>query len=322
MDGDLAGLQPGGPDPSREQLSERELDEALALHETFIAGRPGGRRAVLQFHDLSSAELSGRNLREIELSGAGLGLAVLRNANLSAATLYAADLRAANLTGADLSHADLRGACLRGAKLTDAKLIDADLREGRLSRYDRNREAQNYGSADGRAELSCIAAERADFSGAKAPNAFMIRTDLTDAILRDANFEGADMRRSMLVGATLTNTNLTGAQLAGASLQGADLTGAMLMEADLTDADLRGAVLDMDRLSARQRQTIRIPACQGDVDDQFEDIITQHSEWVHSSGLRGKRADLRDLDLSERALAGINLAVALLERASMRSTLR
>ena len=72
--------------------------------------------AVKQARNLSSADLSGADLR-----GANLSSADLRGADLRGANLSSADLSSANLRGADLSSSYLRGANLRGANLKEAK---------------------------------------------------------------------------------------------------------------------------------------------------------------------------------------------------------
>src|SRR5437667_6016255 len=72
---------------------------------------------------LDMADLSGANLREVDLGqtymfGIFLANADLFRANLTGADLSRVNLEGANLTGADLSGADLEGANLRNACLT------------------------------------------------------------------------------------------------------------------------------------------------------------------------------------------------------------
>lgn len=62
--------------------------------------------------DLSGANLCGANLREADLSGANLIYASLHDANLGGADLSGADLRGADLSEANLCDVDLRGANL------------------------------------------------------------------------------------------------------------------------------------------------------------------------------------------------------------------
>lgn len=78
--------------------------------------------------NLKGANLSGRDLRSVNLSGADL-----TGADLSGCDLRLADLSSAKLTGANLQDADLRNADLTNADLTGANLADADLRQVDLS---------------------------------------------------------------------------------------------------------------------------------------------------------------------------------------------
>jgi DNA polymerase V len=65
--------------------------------------------------DLTGANLSGTDLRNINLSGADLSFTDFSNANLSRADLSGANLTCANLDGADLNEVNLIGANLSGA---------------------------------------------------------------------------------------------------------------------------------------------------------------------------------------------------------------
>jgi uncharacterized protein YjbI with pentapeptide repeats len=81
---------------------------------------------------LDITDLSGANLREVDLSGTymfGISLtnANLFGANLADADLSRVDLEGANLTNANLSRADLEGANLRMACLIGANLSHANL---------------------------------------------------------------------------------------------------------------------------------------------------------------------------------------------------
>ncbi len=75
--------------------------------------RPGGR-------DLRDVDLSGANLRRLDLTGANLGGALL-----VAADGRQADLRFADLIGADMRGADVRGADLRRALFVTQAQIDS-----------------------------------------------------------------------------------------------------------------------------------------------------------------------------------------------------
>jgi Pentapeptide repeats (8 copies) len=84
-----------------------------------------GKKSIV---DLDGADLSLANLREAFLNNANLSGANLSQADLSHAGLRSADLRHANLSDANLREAKLGDADLSGAKLIKADLQSADLR--------------------------------------------------------------------------------------------------------------------------------------------------------------------------------------------------
>jgi len=86
--------------------------------------------------NLSGADLSGANLRDFNLSSTDLEGACLVNANLRRADLSFAELNNADLCGADLSNANLHGASLENADLRDATLSCADLNSADLTGAD------------------------------------------------------------------------------------------------------------------------------------------------------------------------------------------
>lgn len=102
--------------PQFRTLDSDAIRAVMELHRRYLAGRSGGRRAILAHVDLSNRQLDGIDLREADLSGARLNDASLYGANLAGAVLFAADLRDTDLRQANLSRADLRGVCLRGGK--------------------------------------------------------------------------------------------------------------------------------------------------------------------------------------------------------------
>ena len=81
--------------------------------------------ARLREADLMGARLLGANLAYAELSRARLAYAELARANLIGADLRGADLSYAGLDGANLSYADLSGANLGGASLDGTRLDHA-----------------------------------------------------------------------------------------------------------------------------------------------------------------------------------------------------
>jgi uncharacterized protein YjbI with pentapeptide repeats len=178
-------------------------------------------RPNFQYVNLRGAKLGGAFLRDAifsaaDLSGADLGGAVLVEANLNATALREVDLRRASLTNvngfqANFSDADLRGADLREGNLDQATFMRADLREATLWR----------------------------------------------ASLRAADLRGADLRHANLGRAVLTGANLTGADCRGASFVGADLTAVRCDGADFGEATLAQTRLaDLDLSGAKGLESV------------------------------------------------------------------
>ena len=87
--------------------------------------------------NLCDAELSGQDLRNINLAGARCLRIRLEGANLAGSRLANCDLRGAslrrvNFSGCDLAHSDLRGADLCGADFTGANLQHSNFHEARV----------------------------------------------------------------------------------------------------------------------------------------------------------------------------------------------
>ena len=100
--------------------------------DTYTIG-PDGPDGPANFANLSGADLSGADLRDVDISGWRFTGTNLRDADLSGANLLGAEFEDADLSGADLTAANLRGADLRGADLSGANLTDANLRNANLS---------------------------------------------------------------------------------------------------------------------------------------------------------------------------------------------
>ena len=105
-------------------METNKLMEILDKHKMWLDDVEGGEKA-----DLSGADLRYINLSDADLSGANLRGADLRYVNLSDADLSGADLRYINLSDADLSGANLRGADPRYANLSGANLSGAKYNE-------------------------------------------------------------------------------------------------------------------------------------------------------------------------------------------------
>ncbi|MBV8883202.1 MAG: pentapeptide repeat-containing protein [Chroococcidiopsidaceae cyanobacterium CP_BM_RX_35] len=84
-------------------------------------------RRLLDTKECVGCNLSGANLKTVNLQAANLAGANLQDADLEKANLQETNLQAANLQGADLGKANIAGANLQGANLFDADLEKANL---------------------------------------------------------------------------------------------------------------------------------------------------------------------------------------------------
>ena len=109
-------------------MEQSELKEILDQHQLWVeTNGMQGQYANLTGADLRHVNLYYANLTGADLTGADLWCANLSDANLHCANLTGANLRRANLTGADLKDANLKDANLVGADLRSANLTGANL---------------------------------------------------------------------------------------------------------------------------------------------------------------------------------------------------
>lgn len=96
---------------------------------TLIAGvsQSGQKLNPVESKNLARMNLSGKNLRYLDLREANLEGANLRNADLKGSDLQGANLRNADLQGASLKKTDLRNAILVGANLQEVNFREANL---------------------------------------------------------------------------------------------------------------------------------------------------------------------------------------------------
>jgi uncharacterized protein YjbI with pentapeptide repeats len=242
-------------------LALRALLVALPL---LAAGSPGWAAdlttrevvsALFRAAPGSAPDLSGKDLRRLDLAGVDF-----KGANLARATLFGSDL-----AGANLAKANLAGAVLDRVTITKTNFADADLTEATILRPNIfssleavSSEVPTFAGArlvgshlSGRFDL--VNFRGADLTGArfgpKDPRSEELITgrmeltgcDFSGAILRDANLSRSVSKyvkftRADLRGANLAYANFKGADFTGADLAGADFTGAVLEGANFTDA--------------------------------------------------------------------------------------
>lgn len=155
------GIETVGPAKAGKPAEETpsiNLEEILAAHQAWVNSRgQDGKRAILQ-----GADLSARDLVEVQLNSADLRGADLSSSDLSGAHLHGADLREAEMMGANLTGSNLAVSRLRRARLIGCSVDGANLKGADLA--------------------------GADLSGSKFADA-----DLTGAILLGAVLTGADL---------------------------------------------------------------------------------------------------------------------------------
>jgi uncharacterized protein YjbI with pentapeptide repeats len=238
---------------------------ALLVALPWVAAGSPGWAADLTTREVVSAlfkaapgsvpDLSGKDLRRLDLAGVDF-----KGANLARATLFGSDL-----AGANLAKARLAGAVLDRVTITKTNFADADLSQATILRPNifssleaASSEVPTFAGArlvgshlSGRFDL--VNFRGADLTGARFgprdPRSEELITgrmeltgcDFSGAILRNANLSRsvskyAKFTRADLRGANLAYANFKGADFTGADLAGADFTGAVLEGADFTDA--------------------------------------------------------------------------------------
>ena len=136
-------------DANRNKIVLQFLQDAQLINTLDATGN-----SVVPIITLSTANLSGDDLRGVTLSTADLNGADLINANLNGAHLSNAHLNGAYLNNANLSNAylinaDLSDAYLNGANLSNANLSDVDLSDAYLSDADLNNASLSFAYLNG-----------------------------------------------------------------------------------------------------------------------------------------------------------------------------
>src|SRR5688500_9123837 len=105
-----------------QKITQDQLDALVGLHNRFLEGRVGGRRATLKNTDMTELSLKGQELRQASFIGCIMVGMDLAGANFQEASLYACDLSNSNLHKTKFIRADLRGARIENANLEGADL--------------------------------------------------------------------------------------------------------------------------------------------------------------------------------------------------------
>ena len=174
-------------------------DLTRAEVQSMLTSTPAGQNASFAGRSLAGADLHDLDFSNADLSGADLSGADLRGAKLVGSKLVGAKLPGAKLNlawiiGADFSHADLSGADLETLAVSAglqtvpqeaASFVGANLSGAKIT--------ARFNLDDMRgADLSHIRAS-ADM---RNQSMGLIRTELSQANLTDANFQGAALARA------------------------------------------------------------------------------------------------------------------------------
>ena len=263
--------------------------DAVASHERFASGRPGGLRLILRFGSLRGVMLQQRDLRGADLTGCNLESGRLAAARLDEATLYCCDLRQADLRAANLTNADLRGVSLKAANLYGACLDGTDFRDARLAKV----------QADGLFRVWSADPERE-----------RQRFGMDGEVRLGVDFRHASMKRARLGGARLQGADFSGANLTGASPDAAVLEGAVFNDTILTGVNLERVHLDPAALAGCVRDPDAAALARS---AQLREALDRFEAWVVGGRSSGTGEDFSGEDLrplgdalSGRKLAGLS----------------
>jgi uncharacterized protein YjbI with pentapeptide repeats len=250
-------------------LPQPVMERIVTLHERYLRGAAGGRRATLQFVDAPDIDVRRRLLNDVDFTGANLAGSVLTGSHFERAALYCANLEGCDLRSANLRRADLRGARLAGAVLSGAVMDGADMRAAYIS----------YPSGD--------------------DGLFVLRHGVNTAANPGPGGFGADFTNCAMRGVRLCATNLKGANFTGAVLEAADFNGAKLTQAIFKDTVMDGVDLEKLALSPEQLQGCVTGPSATALSRVAEllDRLQRAEDWTTTEGARGAPANLDDEDL-------------------------
>lgn len=279
---DFSGLDLSGVSFRRGVLSKANFSKCKLTGADFTDANLRG--VDLKGADLQEALLNGADLSKATASGAVWRGASLTNAKLSKLNLAGADFSKAKGTRADFSQSDLTGASFIGADLPGASFHKATVENADFSTaklvYADFRGSKSAGITMNDADLTKFRGGiKADFTGGSfrrilAPKsvwassnldktnflqAAMPRSRLTEATIRDANFDRCDltganfedsiMHRTVLSNANLlrarfSRTDLTQANLDGSNMYQAGFWKTIFLHATWHDANIKKTLLD------------------------------------------------------------------------------
>ena len=293
-------------DPAfRERLfeAERQLREAYRLTAHHNEADPTGiavETLALRKVELLELIRAGESAAHKDFTGVDLAGEDLQDADLAGAFMERANLEGCDLRRADLSGAVLAGANLDRANLTGAKLAGTNLGKASL----------RSASYEGDAELTGTVLDEIDATGARLHG-----VKLEDhALLRECNFENAELCGWKATGVLLYKCKLRGASLARGRFDKAGFAELDATDLVATGADLRAAMFyevrapnaRMDHAQLTNFRAVGNTVLAG-VDLTASTLIKANLRGVDLRQAQLAGCDVSEGDMSEADLTGANL---------------
>ncbi len=256
----LSGANLSGADLTDAVLARADLSGADLSGATLVGTNLGAAvlagahcpGAALENTTLVRADLRGTNLRgarmkRVDLTEALLGPTNLEGVDAPELIVIKTELAGARFVGAKLTkvtfievtltEADFTGADLSAGAFVGVKAPRCVFRDARLVNFRAVSQCDLSGSDFTGATLDASTLRGNDLTGCVFANASMEKTDLSEAVLRDARFAGANAREAMFVRADLTDADLREGSFLFAVFQKARIDRADLSRANLFRAD-------------------------------------------------------------------------------------
>ncbi len=267
-------------------VTQDELNDILEIHAMFLRGQVGGKRAMLQYKNLSDLNFHNHDLSQADFTGSILSRADLSLGTYKCACFFACNLEDADLSYSDMSRTDLRGAYLSGANLSGTDFTDADMREGKVMQKGKDGGLVNRKRSGGEGTKTILTGahlSNANLSGVKASSA-----DFTDANLSKVTTHNANLKGATLKGANLSNADFTGANITNVNMRDAIISGIILEGTEKFGLDTTNCITD-DDIGKKIKDTYQT----------LEQLLYDHDIWLNTKGKKGSRLNLDGYDLRD-----------------------
>lgn len=109
-------------------MTQKEFDEMMRLHEIWLDGEEGGRRAIMQGEDLRNVNMNRADMMGVNMQRANTQRADMQDANMWGADMRGANMQRANMQRANMQHVDMQHADMRSAEMqrTDMRGVNID----------------------------------------------------------------------------------------------------------------------------------------------------------------------------------------------------